>query len=293
MYLDKLKGTKIITFEETTPSHWLYTELKDHADEIVVCDPYRNKLLKDGPKDDKTDARDLVMLLKAGLLKAVYHEDHKFIYIRKLMSGYQDAIKTVVRLKNQRSALLRSLGKGKKETIEQEGSEKFVLDGIKRALTCLEAEVTRYQQEFEQLCRQHKMIRNLKTIPGVGTINATKIAAYVVDTRRFKKNGNFFGYCGLVKHDRISGGKSYGKKKPRYNRILKNVFDTAAVSVIESKACHSLYEYYTYLIEQKRYPTHNARRALSRRIAVISLSVMRSEKPYDPRRRQRRVEENR
>ena len=56
LYLTRLKGKKILTFQETTPSHWLYTEIKEFADEILVCDPYRNHLLSEGPKNDRIDA---------------------------------------------------------------------------------------------------------------------------------------------------------------------------------------------------------------------------------------------
>ncbi|MEO5968763.1 MAG: hypothetical protein ABIQ95_02450 [Bdellovibrionia bacterium] len=50
LYLEKLSGKKILTIEETTTSQWLYTELKSYVDEILVCDPYRNKLLNEGSK---------------------------------------------------------------------------------------------------------------------------------------------------------------------------------------------------------------------------------------------------
>ena len=65
LYLGGLRGTKILAFEETTPAHWLYTELKPFADEIVVCDPYRNRLLSEGPKTDKIDAAVLADLLRS------------------------------------------------------------------------------------------------------------------------------------------------------------------------------------------------------------------------------------
>ena len=55
LYLGGLRGTKVLTFEETTPAHWLYTELKTSVNEIVVCDPYRNRLLSEGAKTDKID----------------------------------------------------------------------------------------------------------------------------------------------------------------------------------------------------------------------------------------------
>ncbi len=56
-YLKELKGKKILTIEETTGSHWLYVELLESVDKILICDPFRNSLLNEGPKNDKIDAR--------------------------------------------------------------------------------------------------------------------------------------------------------------------------------------------------------------------------------------------
>ena len=110
-YLKNLKGTKILTIEETTTSQWLYTELKEYVDRIVICDPYRNWLLSEGPKTDKIDATKLVRLLKANMLKEVYHSNDKFLYLRRVTSGYEDLVKAGVRLKCQRYSLLRACGK--------------------------------------------------------------------------------------------------------------------------------------------------------------------------------------
>ena len=55
-YLKTIRGKKILTIEETTSTHWLYVELKEYVDKIVVCDPYRNKLLNEGAKNDDIDA---------------------------------------------------------------------------------------------------------------------------------------------------------------------------------------------------------------------------------------------
>jgi len=115
VYLKNLKGTKILTIEETTTSQWLYTELRDSVNRIMICDPYRNKLLSEGPKTDKIDACKLVQLLKTNLMKEVYHSGDKFLYLRRIVSGYEDLVKLGVRLKNQRSSLLRAFGKTGKE----------------------------------------------------------------------------------------------------------------------------------------------------------------------------------
>ena len=52
-YLKNIKGKKILTIEETTTSQWLYSELKNNVDEILICDPYRNRLLSEGAKTDR------------------------------------------------------------------------------------------------------------------------------------------------------------------------------------------------------------------------------------------------
>lgn len=80
----------------------------------MICDSYRNKLLNKGAKMDKIDAIKLVQFLKAGLMKKVYHTTDKFIYLCRVVSGYEDLVKAGVRLKNQRYALLRACGKSGK-----------------------------------------------------------------------------------------------------------------------------------------------------------------------------------
>jgi len=109
--LKNLKGAKILAIEETNTSQWLYTELMGYVNKILICDPHRNSLLNEGPKTDKIDAIKLVQLLKAGLMKEVFHSTDKFIYLRRIVSSYEDLIKAGVRVQNQRYALLRVCGK--------------------------------------------------------------------------------------------------------------------------------------------------------------------------------------
>jgi hypothetical protein len=159
IYLQNLKGKICLTIEETTTSQWLYTELKDCVDKIVICDPYRNKLLSEGAKTDKIDAEKLVKLLKGDLLKEVFHSGDKFIELRKIVSAYEDTIKAGVRFKNQRSALFRAYNKNHKEEVELAGYvDTFVLKGLDLQITNYENERKRYQDEFNRLRRAHPVI---------------------------------------------------------------------------------------------------------------------------------------
>jgi hypothetical protein len=62
-FLHGLRGELHVTLEEGTWAAWLYDVLKPHVQEVVVCNPRRNALLKEGSKSDKVDARKLAELL--------------------------------------------------------------------------------------------------------------------------------------------------------------------------------------------------------------------------------------
>ena len=51
-FLEGLVGELHVTLEEGTWAAWLYDVLKPHVREIVVCNPRRNALLKEGSKSD-------------------------------------------------------------------------------------------------------------------------------------------------------------------------------------------------------------------------------------------------
>lgn len=285
-YLKNLKGTKILTIEETTTSQWLYTELKEYVDRIVICDPYRNWLLSEGPKTDKIDATKLVRLLKANMLKEVYHSNDKFLYLRRVTSGYEDLVKAGVRLKCQRYSLLRACGKSgnrKEDSKLQSKGEQFVLECLDRQIMAYEEEKDLYEKEFNRIARECPEIRHQKGLPGIGTKNAVKIVARIVSPERFPDKGHFLSYSGLIKLNKISGGRSYGKKKSRYSRQLKNVYKTGVIAAIGGN--NPINDYYEHLILEEGYSEHNARQKACRYLATLSLGVFKSGKKYKPFRR--------
>ena len=282
-YLKNLKGTKILSIEETTTSQWLYTELKEYVDDILICDPYRNSLLSEGPKTDKIDATKLVQLLKAGLMKEVFHSTDKFIYLRRLVSGYEDLIKAGVRIKNQRYSLLRVCGKTGKEGKGfklDSREDQFVLEGLARQIQNHNAEKKSYIKEFQRLANKYPEIRHQKAIPGIGLINAVKIIARIVTPFRFADKGHYLSYAGLIKHEKISGGRSYGKKNPRFCRMMKSIYKSGVIAAIGGN--NFIDDYYEHLIKEKNYPVYNARNKACRRLATISFGVFKSGKKYTP-----------
>src|SRR5580658_4084722 len=70
-FVHGLRGSLHVTFEEGTCADWLHDLLQPHVTKVLVCDPRKNALLKEGNKNDRIDARKLAVLLRSGLLSAV------------------------------------------------------------------------------------------------------------------------------------------------------------------------------------------------------------------------------
>src|SRR5881296_4691981 len=108
--VQSLSGPLHVTFEETTQAAWLHDVIRHFVTEVVVCDPRRNKLLAEGSKTDKVDARKLADLLRTGMLRRVYHGNQGGRRLKQLVRAYEtlstDTRRTMVRIK----AIYRSRG---------------------------------------------------------------------------------------------------------------------------------------------------------------------------------------
>lgn len=278
--LKAMPGKKIMTIEETTSSHWLYCELKDkYVDKIVICDPYYNKLIGYGPKSDKTDAEKLCSLLWNQQLNEVSHEGSKELYeMRKLISSYDDILKFGIQVQNQRKAVFRGLGINEDVEIKNE-TIKFAIAKYDECIDTYASIKEEYENKFKLLCRKHKILRYLMQIPGISHIRAVKIYGTIIIAERFKNKGKYLSYCGLVLLDRESGGKSYGKKKSRYSRVLKECFIGAMHSAVGGN--NPVNEYYEYH-RKNGLGEREAKVKTIRYIALAALGIIKHGTKYEP-----------
>src|SRR5271168_4859397 len=96
-FIDGLRGDLWVTFEEGTWAAWLYDLLKPQVTEVVVCNPRKNALLKEGSKGDKIDARKLAELLRLNHLTPVYHGENGIRTLKELARSYLTITKDVTR----------------------------------------------------------------------------------------------------------------------------------------------------------------------------------------------------
>src|SRR5258706_10390016 len=107
-FIDGLRGDLQVTFEEGTSAAWLYDLLKPHVTKLVVCDPRKNKSMREGNQSDKIDARRLAELLRLDHLTPVYHGEHGLRTLKELVRTYLTVTKDLTRVMSRVKAIYRS-----------------------------------------------------------------------------------------------------------------------------------------------------------------------------------------
>jgi transposase len=82
-----------------------------------------------------------------------------------------------------------------------------LLQGLWAELINLDKHVATYDQQIKTLSEQSEIYRRLMTIPGVGPMVATALAASVADGKAFKNGREMAAWLGLVARQHSTGGK--------------------------------------------------------------------------------------
>ncbi len=304
-FIHGLRGDLHVTFEEGTWAAWLYDLLKPHVTEVLVCDPRKNALLKQGSKSDKIDARKLAELLRLNHLKPVYHGEHGVRTLKELARSYLTITQDLTRVRNRLKALYRSWAipcSGTQVYAPRHRSEwlgKITEAGVRRraehfyqqfdALRPLRQEVRR---DLLTEGQKHKAWKLLRQIPGIGAIRATLLIALIQTPHRFRTKRQLWNYSGLGLETYDSAqycvveGQLQRSKKPmtlrglnkNHNHDLKAIFKGAALEA--TSGAGPFHDFYEAMLAKGRKPSM-ARLTLARKIAAIALIVWKKEVSFD------------
>jgi transposase len=294
-----------VTFEEGTWAAWLYDLLKPHVPRLVVCNPRRNALLKEGSKSDKVDARKLAELLRAELLRPVYHGENGLRTLRELARSYWTLSKDMTRVMNRIKALYRSWGipcggvRVYDPGYREQWLEKISEAGVRRRAEIFYEQLDglrplRQKARRELLCesRKHKASKRLLQIPSIGPIRAALLQSLVQTPHRFRSKRQLWAYSGLAvkTHDsaqyRYVGGQLHRSKKPQqvrglnknHNHQMKEIFKSAATHA--TRCAGPFQDFYTRLLGKGMEP-EMAQLTLARKIAAITLTIWKKGDSFD------------
>jgi len=197
----------------------LYDLLKPHVTEVVVCDPRKNALLKEGNKSDKIDARDL---LRGGFLRPVYHGESGLRTLKELARSDLTISKDLTRVMNRLKALYRGWGiscAGKQvyaPRYREQWLHKIGEAGVRRraeyhyarldGLPALRREIRR---NLLQEGRKHSVRKRLRQIPCLGPIWSVLLIALIQTPYRFRTTQQLWTYSGLAIETRDSAQYCY------------------------------------------------------------------------------------
>jgi len=304
-FISGLRGELRVTWEEGTWAAWLYDLLKPQVHEILVCNPRRNALLKEGSKNDRVDACKLSELLHAGMLRPVYHGENGLRTLRELGRSYQTISKDLNRVMNRIKALYRGWGIACAGTqvyaprYREEWLQKIEHAGVRRRaellyeqLDGLQALRRKVRPELLAESRKHKAAKLLRQIPCIGPIRAARLIALIQTPHRFRSKRQLWTYSGLgiETHDsaqyRYVRGELQRSKKPQqlrglnhnHNHEMKEIFKGAATRA--SCGMGPFRDFYASLLDKGMKPGM-ARLTLARKIAAITLTLWKKEERFD------------
>jgi transposase len=305
-FVQGLRGTLSLTFEEGTSAGWLHDLLKPHVSQLVVCDPRKAALLKEGNKSDRVDARKLAELLRTNQLKPVYHGEHGIRTLKELGRSYLTVSKDITRTMNRIKSLYRSWAIPCPGTTVYAPRHrllwlaKIVQPGVRvRAERLYEQldnlQPIRQQARRELLLESHKhpAVKLLRQIPSIGPIRAALLVALLQTPHRFRSKRQLWAYIGFAVETHDSGEYRYVRGKVQrnreritvrglndnHNRDLKNLFKGAAISASTRPA--PLHDFYVARVAKGMRPTM-AHLTLARKIAAITLTMWKKGISFDP-----------
>src|SRR5450432_4571127 len=304
-FLLGVRGELHVTFEEGTWAAWLYDLLKPHVQELVVCNPRRNALMKEGSKSDKIDARKLADLLRGGYLRSVYHGENGLRTLKELARSYLTINKDLTRVMNRVKALYRSWGipcSGQQVYAPRHRAEwlqKIGEAGVRRRaeffyqqLDALRGLHQAVRRDLLAESRKQSVTKLLRQIPSIGPIRAALLIALIQTPHRFRTKRQLWTYSGFAVETHDSGEYRFVRGKlvrnreritvrglnHNHNHDLKNLFKSAAVSANTRPG--PLRDFYVARLEKGMRPTM-ARLTLARKIAAITLTIWKKGVDFD------------
>ncbi len=110
-----------------------------------------------------------------------------------------------------------------------------ILSLLTQTVTGLEEKISKLDKEIARRTREDEVARRLMTIPGVGPITATAIAALAPPATSFKKGRDFAAWVGLTPLQKSSGGKQrLGATSKMGERTIRRLLIIGAAAVVRN-----------------------------------------------------------
>ena len=150
-----------------------------------------------------------------------------------------------------------------------------------RQLCVLDEEIAHSDRTIRKMAQADEVARRLMSIPGLGPVTASAMAASVQDVHSFSGPREFAAFLGLTPRQNSSGGKErLGRVSKMGNRYLRKLLVVGAHAVLYHRKAHAdaLRTWADKLMETK--PFKLVAVALANKLARIVFAIMRGNTGY-------------
>jgi len=229
-----------------TAHHWA-RQLMALGHLVRLIPPSRVKAyVQPGKKNDATDAAAIAEAVTRPHMAfvPVKSEDQQAVLMlhrtRDLLVHQRTMLINALRAHLAEFGIVAALGRGKVAGLISTLGELAIPDLARTALQELAGQIETCSQRVEAMEKEifawHKTneaSRNLATIPGIGPITASMLAATITDPSVFKNGRQMAAWLGLVPRQNSSGGKDrLGGITKAGDRSIRRLLVTGATSVV-------------------------------------------------------------
>lgn len=205
---------------------YLRRQKNDAADAEAICEAVRRPTMRFVPvKSAERQAvlalhrsRDLLVRQRTMLINAIRGHCAEFGLVAR--QGVRGARELIERMKQSDSAAFPDVARA-------------VVKALADQLEALALQIQALNRRLLAWYRQDEVSQRLATIPGVGVVSATALAASVPNPDQFRSGREFAASLGLVPRQNSSGGKDkLGRISKMGDRYLRKLLVVGATSVV-------------------------------------------------------------
>jgi transposase len=296
-WLRSIPRPRYVAIEEGPLAGWLYRNLREDADDLVVCEPRRNRLIAaEGDKDDPIDAVKLADLLRGGYVKPVHQADtldravfkqHVSLYHGRVRHRVREALQTIS-LFRRHGVVIREKHfvdpADRKALLEQLPSQRTLRDDVRLMWTGYDLatkQEERVRRRLIELAKQEEVIVRFEALPGIGWVRGATLFVILDTPWRFANKAALWRYLGIGLERRHSGNGAEQVRVPlQTNRILKGTILGAARSAA-AQGDNPFAEQYGRWLEQGL-SARLARRNVARSLAATLWGLWKNGTAYHP-----------
>jgi len=249
--LGAIPGPKKVVFENGHLAGMIVDAAAGVAEEIIACDPTRNKLIASAEdSNDRNDARRMGLLARTGSIHPVYVPAEPYRTIRSLVCLETQLTRQTVEFMLRIKAFCRRHGvryRGMSIYLNRERSKvleklptqaaRVQITSLYRLMDAIRQERIEIRRELRRLTAHLPVVQRLQSVPGVGPVVSRVMVAWIVDPGRFKSRNALSAYCGLGLKQNTSNWKAttHAHASKRGQREIKRVLFLASRATLRWK----------------------------------------------------------